>query len=228
MKYIAIVLFAPLMLCAKPINFSVDTNISLDTLKAFVPRGVIVEDKFVKNDYEKNLFFAKRYLDSMNKDEKQKASFVFLKTLANLELEKIYQKEKAVNISDDIAYSYYLSHKDDFKTPKSVDMVVLTFKNETDAQKYSLEQNRPKPQDKKVYNDFSFSNMIPNFLFTLTNLEANTLSSINRYNDKFIRIYYTKIRESSFQPYKQVKNHIKNILLSKKQTEIADKIYLGK
>lgn len=226
MRYLYILLI-PYLLYANEIKVKIDNNVSLDTLKSFVSPGFIIEDEVLKEDLEKRVSLAKKFTKNLTSEKKEKVKYLMIGNLSNLETNEILNKEK-INITEEIAYSYYTANKDEkYKTKGYIDLVVLTFEDKKQADSYSLDSNKTKPKERKFYNKLSLDDISPNFLLSVLNLKENTLSDTFVFNKSYIKAYYTDKDTSGYIPYNQVKQEIINYLVQKNENDLIDKA-LGK
>lgn len=226
MRYLFILL-TPYILFASQINIKIDNNVSLETMKSSVRKGFIIEDEVIKEDLDKKVLLANKFIKNLTDAKNDKIKFLTIKSLSDLETNEILNKEK-INVTDEIAYSYYLANKDEKYTSKgSVDLAVLTFDDKKQADSYSLDSNKTKPKDTKFYNKLSLDDITPNFLLAILNLEKNTLSDTLVFNKNYIRVYYTQKDTSGYKAYNEVKEDIINYLVGKNQEDLINKA-LGK
>ncbi len=205
-------------------SLKLNEDISLETLQNTVPRGVIVSSDEVKKDYKRKLFFAKKYLKNMTRDQELILDLEIINLLSTLEIKKLLAK-KALKISDDVSYSYYLANKQRYILPATFDLYILTFNKKEDADKYEINRNIPKPESKKKYRNFEIDSLTPNYVLALHDLKENTLTKTYKVKDKFIRVYFANKKDISYVPYEQVKQNIVDDLLQKKQREFLNEAY---
>lgn len=225
-KYIALLL--PFLLNAQSITFSIDDNLSLETLRESVPPTLIVGDEEVQKSFNKELFFAKNFLKDAKEKDLQSAKLNLINFFYKKEVQKLFEKEK-INITEDISYSYYLDNKNKYTIPALIDYTILVFKTEEDAKNFTLEQNNKiKPESRIRNSKFIQSELPRSFSLALMNLKPYSLSEIFTYNDKITRLYYISKIDAKAQDYQDVKAQIENYLFSLKRKEILNKILENK
>lgn len=219
---IAFIAVAPLFLFANEICITPDSNVSVDYLRQFVPSSLVVENDQIKKAYNRDVIFANRFLANITKNEKIKVSIATTQTLSNLYIQDLLKKEQ-IDISDDIAYSYYVVNKNKFKTQETMNIMVLTFDNKKNAENYNIKTMLPKPEDKKFYKDFKVKGLSPNYTLVLNTLEPKELSKTYAVNKKYVRTYYYSKKPEKYREFKDVKITIKKLLAEKKRNEIIEK-----
>ncbi len=230
MKYVAsLILLLSSCIFAHELRFDTNKDVSLNTLRDFIPGGLIVQDDEVKRAYQQKKFFVNRYLNNNKLSDKDKGYLrnVLLNGIYSLALKDIFEKEK-INITKDVSYSYYLANKDRFRVPDTIDVYVLTFKDKEDAKSYSLsDRNSSVSFSINRFESLNVDDLKPSFALSLFDLKENQLTDVIVRNKKYIRMYYNNKKVDSYFSYEDVKEDIEKLLFSKKKMKILDKIREG-
>lgn len=211
-----------MLLLSKDLCFDVDKNISAEIIQSIIPSFLIIQNSDLEDAFKMKQFFAKKFLKTLTNEDKEKLQYTLIDTLYKYQIDKIYKEEKATNITDDIAYSYYLANKEKYFLPEQVDLKVLIFKDKKEAD--TFDQNSSKFETNQFLN-LSIENLLPEISLAILNLNPNEISKTILSNDHYIRASYTNKRKSHYASFEEVKESIKNTLLEKKQNEIIEKIY---
>lgn len=214
----------PMLLLSKEICLDIDKNISTNTMQSTVPEFIVVQDTDLKNDLKMKRSFAKDFLKTINEKEKEKLTYATIETLYKYQKDKIFEKEKATNITDDIAYSYYIVNKEKFFIPEQINLRIFIFKNKKDADNFDKNSTNVEVKD---FHNLPADGILPEISLAILNLNPNEISETFLYNKHYSRVSYTNKSKSSYAPFENVKETIKNELLKKKQNEILQKIYAG-
>lgn len=223
MKFL-VFLFLPVLIFAKDICISTD-DISTDTLRFMLPKTIKVDDKELHKNYKRKVLLANLYLKDMTKTKKEIIDYVTISELSELSIDEILKKEKQENITEEIAKSYYVANKDEFKKPKTIDLVVLTFKNKKEADSYNKDKNLPKPEETNIFENLNVDSLMPSYSLAVKDLETNKLSDTFMQNNKNIRIYITKVDHARSLDFEEAQEEIKSLLANKNKIAILNKIY---
>lgn len=185
-------------------------------------QNIIVSDSDILKKLAKDIEYAKLYLKDMNKEENSEFKNFTVNYLSNKFVYKLLENEKK-NLTEDILYSYYLTHKEKFRKDDTIDLYILIFNSKKDAERFNVKQKNLNNYKVESYKGYILNSLIPNYLLIVKNLEPNKLSDTFKVNDKYIKLYYNNLDKKRLLNFEEAKPQIINTLLNLKKSDLLEK-----
>ncbi len=194
---------------------------------------IIIDDKESARVLEENMILSNLFLKEagLSKEFKTDIKIYIEGKLAD---ELVRQKEKSIDVSDDVLLSYYKDKKKKFFSKNMVKMQIYMFDDFESALKvYEDFYKKPAALDKyagennisKVTQDLMFDNIHPQIKGYLKDVkEENYIVPPQKWAKNFIVVYVEKIDTEYFKPFEEVKEEIKTLLLNDNKNRLKKEL----
>lgn len=195
---------------------------------------VVLSEDVAKNVIEQNRLLSDAFLreKGLQPWELDNIRFGLEKTLSK---RYIAEREKKIDVDDEVLESYYVSHLDKYRIGNTVDFEAYTFTKYHDAlQMYKQYQSGKSDAEAfaKEHNatiqkrhDFAVSNLDPALKYLLEdNASVPYLTVPTRYRKKYIVLRINKVQKDALLAFKKVKGEIRNHLLAKTRARTRDEL----
>lgn len=210
---------------------------SLDSLtKIFLkanPSAQNVEKSLIKKKIQRDLVFSKAYIDSLNETQRKELELNLLDIIANFHL-KQYLSGFKIDEEEKVLKSYYVTHKEDYPTPATIDIHKIEFSESKLANDFK-DAFVTSPQEAltsisatsqtTTYSRIPKQNLSDYYRFILEDLEPLQPSSVIPDSGKYVVFYYDNPIKAGFLPFDATKEQIRNTLIEKKRREIIDSYF---